>query len=60
MRGLTRILFMFGPMIFRAASKYYNKYQAKKQQEEFAQQQDNQAADKMNPDEGTYSNKDLV
>ncbi len=60
MRGLSRILFMFGPMIFRAASKYYNKYQAKKQQEDFAQKPHNEAEGKMDPDKGTYKNKDLV
>lgn len=60
MRGLQRILFMFGPMIFRAGAKYYKKYQARKQQEEFAQKPYNEADDKINSEDPAYKNKDLV
>lgn len=60
MRGLPRILMMFAPMIFRTVSKYYRQWQAKKQQEDMAQQPYNEAGDKINPDQGTYKNKDLV
>ena len=47
-------------MIFRAASKYYNKWQANRQQEEFSQSQQNQAKDKINPDGTTYKKEDMV
>ena len=60
MRGLPRMLIMFAPMIFRAASKYYKKWQANKQREEFAQHPHNQAEDKLNPDKTTYKNEDMV
>jgi len=60
MRGLPRMLMMFAPMIFRAVSKYYKKWQANKQQQEYAQAQENQAADKLNPDGTTYKNEDMV
>ena len=60
MRGLPRMLIMFAPMIFRAASKYYNKWQASRDREKFAQEQDNQADDKMNSDNTTYKNEDMV
>ncbi len=60
MRGLPRMLMMFAPMIFRAASKYYNKWQANRQQEEFSQSQQNHAKDKINPDGTTYKKEDMV
>jgi|GEM_PF-2991033 hypothetical protein len=60
MRGLPRMLIMFAPMIFRAASKYYKKWQATRQQEEYAQDAYNQAEEKLNPDKTTYKNEDMV
>jgi len=60
MRGLTRILVMFAPMIIRNISKYWKKYQSQKQAEEYAQEPYNEAEKKIGPDKGTYKNDDLV
>ncbi len=61
MRGLTRILVMFAPMIIRNVSKYYKQWQAKKSAEQYAQPDPyNEAEDKLGPDKGTLDNDDLV
>ncbi len=60
MRGLPRLLMMFAPMIFRAVSKFIKNRNAQKQAEQYSQDQYNQANDKLNPDQGTVKNEDLV
>ena len=60
MRGLPRLLMMFAPMIFRAVSKYWNKYQAQKQQESYTHEPYNEAEGKLKKDSDTVTNDDLV
>jgi len=62
MRGLTRILVMFAPMIIRNVSKYYKQWQSKKSAEQqYAQEEPyNEVEDRLGPDKGTLDNGDLV
>jgi len=60
MRGLPRMLMMFAPMIIRQVMKMWNKRSAAKQREEFVQEPYNEVQDRVNPDKGTYKEKDMV